>query len=284
MKEMAIGTNQDPFLKAPHWTLESIIRAAGDLDIGLRFFEIAPAEHLEFTFNTMTTKKRVSVLEVAKSYNMDFTIHGPWCEPVSGISCVNDGIRREAVKQLKKCFQLAYDLEAPLVTVHGGSESCVSKHYSGQAWKNMIMSLKETLVIAADLGIDLCVENMPVSTNASSKSEPYLLTQPKEFHALFNEINHDRLKMTFDIGHANVGHGDIDSFIEQFGKIFRSIHINDNDFEHQHWSVGKGIIDYDVYLKKISMMGYDGPYVLEVSSIEDIVISCNTLRQIVSRL
>ncbi|HID90938.1 TPA: sugar phosphate isomerase/epimerase, partial [Candidatus Bathyarchaeota archaeon] len=123
---MKIGTNQDPFVKAPGSTFESMIKAVGSL--GLAFFEICP-EYTELSFEALTPERRIDGLELARSYNVGFTVHAPWCEPLSTISSVNEGIRRESVRQLKESLKLARDLEAPVVTVHGGAESFMSRWY-----------------------------------------------------------------------------------------------------------------------------------------------------------
>lgn len=279
---MRIGINQDPFIK-PGSTFESMIESVGDL--GLDFFEICP-EYVELSFEVLTRKRRADGLEFAKSYEVGFTIHAPWCEPLSTISSVNEGIRKESVRQIRESLKLARDLEASVVTVHGGAESFMSLWYPGQAWKNMVTSLKEVLDVASDLGVDLCVENLPVSYGAFAQlGLSFFLTSPDEFSRLFEEASHERFKITFDFGHANVGHGNIDYFIDHLGTAFGCLHIHDNDrSSDQHLPVGCGSIDYPRYLRRLVAMGYRGPYILEHRSVDHLRTSIKALKRIESTL
>jgi sugar phosphate isomerase/epimerase len=276
---MEIGSNQDPFFK-PGRTFESMIKDIGNLELDL--FEICP-EYEELGFETLSPEKRSGGLELAKSYDVGFTVHAPWCEPLSTISSVNVGIRREFIRQVEESLKLAYDLEAPVVTVHGGAESLMSYWYPGRAWENMVASLKEALELASELGVDLCVENLPVPYGALKTLGAFLLTDAAEFCRLFEEIGHERLKVTFDFGHANIGRGDIDGLIDRLGERFGCLHIHDNDGSaDQHLPIGQGTINFPKYLKKLEALGYRRPYILEHTSIDHIKASRKALEGIKS--
>jgi sugar phosphate isomerase/epimerase len=119
----------------------------------------------------------------------------------------------------------------------------------------------EAFVEKADkLGLCLCLENMfPISNS---------LVDPNDFAEIFESF--PALKMTLDIGHANIGSkggGRAFGFIKRFHDRIEHIHVSDNfGRSDDHLPVGTGTVDFPKIIKAIKGMGYDKTITLEVFS------------------
>jgi sugar phosphate isomerase/epimerase len=120
-------------------------------------------------------------------------------------------------------------------------------------------SIEAMVKKASNLGITLCLENM--------FPQAHFLIQPYEFQEIFKAF--PELRLTLDIGHANLGAGKNRSseFIHQYGYRIGHVHANDNfGKEDNHLPIGAGIIDFEKILKELNQARYDETITLEVFS------------------
>jgi sugar phosphate isomerase/epimerase len=90
---------------------------------------------------------------------------------------------------------------------------------------------------------------------------------PYEFHEIFKGF--PELRLTLDIGHANLGSGKNRSteFIHHFGYRIGHVHANDNfGKEDNHLPIGAGVIDFEKILKELNQTQYNETITLEVFS------------------
>ena len=94
------------------------------------------------------------------------------------------------------------------------------------------------------------------------------LVDPDDFVEIFEMF--PALKMTLDIGHANIGSkgGErVFGFIERFDDRIEHIHVSDNfGKEDSHLPVGTGTVDFPKIINAIKGIGYDKTITLEVFS------------------
>jgi sugar phosphate isomerase/epimerase len=93
------------------------------------------------------------------------------------------------------------------------------------------------------------------------------LVLPYEFQEVFKSF--PELRLTLDIGHANLGAGKNRSFefIQLYGHRIGHVHANDNfGKDDNHLPIGAGIIDFKKILKDLNQAGYDETMTLEVFS------------------
>jgi sugar phosphate isomerase/epimerase len=120
-------------------------------------------------------------------------------------------------------------------------------------------SIEAILKKAVSLNITLCIENM--------FPQAHFLVQPYEFQSFFESF--PEIRLTLDVGHANLGGGKNKSseFIQRYGYRIGHVHANDNfGKEDSHLPIGAGIIDFERIIKELKTAQYDETITLEVFS------------------
>jgi sugar phosphate isomerase/epimerase len=121
-------------------------------------------------------------------------------------------------------------------------------------------SLAAVIGRAENLGLGVCLENMFPKCGA--------FAEPADFVEILQRF--PSLKLTLDIGHANIGAPDgrrILQFIEKFGRRIGHLHISDNFGERDdHIPVGKGTIDFLKIVKALKPCGYNDTATVEIFS------------------
>src|SRR4030067_2106646 len=111
-------------------------------------------------------------------------------------------------------------------------------------------SLEAILKKAVNLNITLCIENI--------FPQAHFLSQPHEFQPVFDAF--PEIRLTLDVGHANLGGGKNRSseFIRLHGYRIRHVHANDNfGKEDSYLPIRAGIIDFERIMKKLKEAHYD---------------------------
>ncbi|QIB76436.1 sugar phosphate isomerase/epimerase [Halogeometricum borinquense] len=175
-------------------------------------------------------------------YDLTFTLHAPFRD--WNLGSFNDASRRASVEQVKRTLDDAAAAGAGAVVVHGGS---VPRRYPApvreKARRNAVASLAECAEHAAHVGVPLCLENQP-----QSESNARHTTTPADLDAILDDVNADPewLKVTLDIGHANVNGFDWEQFVDRFGDRIEVVHLHDNDGtsdDHEPLSAWETIVD-----------------------------------------
>jgi len=84
----------------------------------------------------------------------------------------------------------------------------------------------------------------------------------------------DGLKVTLDIGHANIDGNSVLEYYKKLKDCVVNVHIHDNDgTSDQHRCIGEGNIDFKKIFKQFKKNKYDGPFILEIF-IKDKLIKC----------
>jgi sugar phosphate isomerase/epimerase len=120
-------------------------------------------------------------------------------------------------------------------------------------------AIETVLKKSITLGMTLCIENM--------FPQAHFLSQPPEFQSVFEAF--PELRLTLDIGHANLGGGKNKSseFIQRYGYRIGHVHANDNfGKQDNHLPIGAGIIDFEKILRELKEAEYDETITLEVFS------------------
>ncbi len=75
---------------------------------------------------------------------------------------------------------------------------------------------------------------------------------------------HDRLRVCFDTNHLLAE--SIPDFVKKVGNKIITTHVSDYDFVNErHWLPGEGKIDWQALLSALREVGYDGPFLYELS-------------------
>jgi sugar phosphate isomerase/epimerase len=248
-----IGVNQDVFYRKTGGfpAFEDMIRGVADL--GLNLYEFCP-EYPEQTPAALTRKRRREAVALANSLDVRLIVHASFF--CTNICLIHDGMRKEAVRQLKREIELAHDLESDVITIHPGPPGGHSRWYPEEdAWEMMARSYEELLKCAGPLGVRVCTENM-VSTAFPSASGTLACIE-----RIFAMADVPHFGLTFDFGHHNLIHKDLPipertekaiEILRRFRERIWVLHIHDNKGERDdHAAVGTGQLDYDALMPEI---------------------------------
>ncbi len=198
---------------------------------------------------------------------MGVSLHAPFSD--INIASLNNGIRNESLRQIKKSIDLADYLSADTVTLHSGRISPLSMRFREKAWELNINGLKTLANYAKKKNVNLCLEN-------SSNYYGLFCCSIDEVKEVLKSV--ENLYFTLDTGHANTC-SNVFEFLEFLEKT-KNIHLHDNNGKNdEHLAIGHGNIDFKSFFKKLKMKGYRGVLTIETLNDEDVVKSLETLRK-----
>jgi sugar phosphate isomerase/epimerase len=205
--------------------------------------------------NKILAQKR-SIKDLLDRYGMGIMGHLPTFVWTSDLY---ESLRKVSLQENFDALDAASGLGIEKMVLHPGVITGLGKLLLDKAKGFGMESIGAILKKASGLGITLCLENM--------FPQAHFLCQPYEFQDVFQAF--PELRLTLDIGHANLGGGKNKSseFIHRYGHRISHVHANDNfGKEDNHLPIGAGIIDFKKILKKLKEAPYDETITLEVFS------------------
>jgi sugar phosphate isomerase/epimerase len=159
----------------------------------------------------------------------------------------------ESVDDLRKCVDWLAAAGGKCLVVHPGGLSDESEHEQRRS------ALARGLVRVADhargSGVLICVENMPPGVHPGSRMA--------DLAVLLCELEHPRLALALDTGHANLGEG-VEHETNTAGSLLATTHVHDNNGrQDSHLPPGHGSVDWAGWGHILDSIGYTGPVVLE---------------------
>lgn len=232
---MKIGVSTLALLPTP---LEDVLYCLEDR--GINYCEIIN----EFPYNSIDQ-------DVVDSYNVKITVHSPLSDV--NIASYNEAMRSSSVSQIKKSIEVASALDSEVVVVHPGHVPILGKKFEENIIKNSIKSLRECSNYADDMGVMLCIENMP-------DIEGLLCKDIDQLAGIVDDLD---VYMTLDVGHAHNMNYSVQEMLES--PRIRHIHLSDNDgsFDN-HDAIGSKNLDFESLFKGLKRIKYDGVLVVEV--------------------
>ena len=220
-----------------------------------------------------------TILDELSTVDLMTSIHAPYSaeSPTypKDLQVDTSNMQSKDFKLMGESIELAATLDSKAVVLHPG-------RINGErevAFTRMVSNLKELAIQAADRGIILGLENKE-GTDPTN-----LCCQAEELVAAVEAVNLDNLKITLDIGHANLTCGGnsekLRTFVKTVAPYVVHMHMHDNGGKwtsnydgDEHLAPGKGTVDYKI-LKEIP--NYRGIYNMEVFSMEDVFCGKATL-------
>ena len=103
----------------------------------------------------------------------------------------------------------------------------------------------------------ICLENL-ISSPAANSIEGLMY--------FIDHFKSENLGITLDTGHLNLTDKDQAAFIRRAGKHIKALHLADNEGERdQHlMPYGKGSVNFEVVIREMKALGYEGLYNLEI--------------------
>ena len=187
----------------------------------------------------------------------------------------NKGHLAESRRQLTETVRLCHDIGGKVVIIHPGIVaplSIQSRHPLSQYPKftlenikrEALLRFKESLqtatAVAEKFNIVIGLENFSHVRNCLQSTYADLVEW-------VDEIGSPALKITLDLGHANL-EGGVEKAIEAFGSRIVHMHLNDNDGQSSlHNKLGSGTIDWQGIAPFLA--SFDGMLSLELIGFDD---------------
>ncbi len=178
----------------------------------------------------------------------------PW--DAAACQCLREELDRTGVR--------AYSVHAPfgpdfniadadplarLTAIESRSESAVSDVMAVCA-----ESLKPLDELAAELGLELAVENMLPA---------HVLSDFEALRELVLSLDSPRVGVCLDTGHAHLT-GGLKRAVEVFGELISHVHLQDNNGDaDRHLLPSYGAIPWDGFAGTLAALGYDRPLTIE---------------------
>jgi sugar phosphate isomerase/epimerase len=202
-------------------------------------------------------QQREQIARALARNNMKVICHLPTFLSTADLS---DRLRKASLDEMLDSLEVAATLYPLKIVVHPSYITGLGAFVQDQARRYALDSLAELVHKADALGLSLCLENMFPRTNS--------LVEPEDFAQIMEEF--PTLKLTLDIGHANIGSKREKrslAFMRKFPDRIDHVHVSDNfGKDDNHLPIGAGIIDFPSIIKALKGMGYDRTLTFEVFS------------------
>ena len=189
------------------------------------------------------------------TYDVEYTIHAPLSD-VNLASHV-ETIRKASISLIKNSMDTAVKLNTNIVVVHPGQMPILGRKITPKIMEYNRASLKECSLYADEVGVMMCVENMP-------DIDGLIFTDLDELNDLILDVD---AYMTLDVGHAHNNSYTIKDMLK-YNRI-KHIHLSDNDGSYDsHHALGNNEddngIEFGDLFCSLKKTNYDGYLVVEV--------------------
>src|SRR5262245_22035204 len=160
---------------------------------------------------------------------------------------------RESLDDLRRCVDWLDQAGGRFLVVHPGGLSSSADVIPRR--ESLARGLTRLAEHAEGSRVTICVENMPPGVFPGS--------QMSELFELLQEIDHPRLGLALDTGHAHMS-ASLACQTQAAGRLLRTTHVHDNDGRRDtHDPPGRGTIDWRAWGSELDRVGYGGPIMLE---------------------
>ena len=187
--------------------------------------------------------------------------------------------RRGNLLKFETLCEVAARLRIPVVTLCTGTRDPVnmwkwhSENDSEEAWDDMVQSIESALIAAWKNDLILAFE--PESEN--------IVNSASRARKLLNQLRNPRLRVVIDPANLiSPGCNQKEVLDEAFALLGDSMviaHAKDRDKDFQACAAGKGILDFEYYLRCAKQSGFTGPIIMHGLEEMDVAFSREFLRQ-----
>jgi len=208
----------------------------------IRLHEVGLWEVVDENSLKLDEQRIQSLLELKEQRNIRFTVHAPFTDV--NIASLVPEVRQMAMKRLEQSMQYASQLKAEAWVVHPGQRGALTTFYPSEEWRLNVQAIASLTALAKDIGVQMCLENMPKGFSA-------LMNDCESFNQIHDELGGDAFKIVFDIGHANTA-GEVSTFLDRFSDSITHVHAHDNQGKFDsHDEIGKGTVNWLTVAQKI---------------------------------
>ena len=195
------------------------------------------------------------------------TIHGPFLDLNAGSR--DERIRKVTLARYGQAFAAARLLKPQQMVLHPGydrwhyGDSQDEEKWLQTSLRSWEWALKET----EGLGFTLALENV-------FEHRPQILTK------LLRQMDAERLRFCFDIGHCNIfSHLPMAEWIDELAPFLTEVHLHDNlGQEDDHLAIGQGKIDFPSFFRRLQENGAKPQLTIEAFDERKIRLSLQALK------
>ncbi|MGD8522994.1 MAG: sugar phosphate isomerase/epimerase family protein [Desulfobacterales bacterium] len=239
---------------AMNFPIKSVLAEIDEIArLGFDYLELAmdpPQAHY-----SMISENKDAILKALDSHSMRLVCHLP---SFVSIADLTESIREASLTEMFKSLEVAAELNALKVVLHPGHIGGLGVFVMETALQFGRESLAAIIAKADRLGLCICLENM------FPRLQTYF--KPEHFEEILEQFAD--LKLTLDIGHANIDDQDgnkILDFIRRYSHRIGHIHLSDNFGKRDdHLPLGEGTIDFNRAAKALKNCAYDDTITLEI--------------------
>lgn len=189
-----------------------------------------------------------AVRKMLDKYKLGAVGHTAWYFPIGSPA---KGLRKAAVEEAKRYFNVLHRLNVKLVTIHANWAPGMFKAEESIAFQTE--TLKSLVKEAKKYKLTVIYEPIDTSKDTLENVSKILNNVPG-------------LYLLLDFGHANLFDRTPEEFIRKFHKKLKHVHMHDNNGrEDQHLPLGMGNMNLDNVIKLLKRY-YDGTITLEIFS------------------
>lgn len=243
-------------MNSPLWPILEELESIAAL--GFDYLELTmdpPMAHHRQVF-----ENRDKILAALRRHRLALVCHMPTFVSLADLT---DSIRRASLEEVLASLSEAAALQPQKIVLHPPYISGLGVHVPELARQYAAESLATVIKRGRELGMILCLENMPPSAGFCSGVE--------DVAAVLDQ--YPDIYLTLDIGHANIGHkrskGNL-RWLDTFFERLHHLHISDNHGQtDEHLPMGSGNVDFPGLIRKLKKIKYDKTVTFEIFS-EDI--------------
>jgi D-psicose/D-tagatose/L-ribulose 3-epimerase len=194
-----------------------------------------------------------STKNLLSKYNLECSSICGIYTPERDLSSSNVNVRKNAVQYVKKCIDLAKELNASTVIVVPTFVGKVSPETNlEEEWNNAISSVKEAGLYAKDQNITLVLE-------ALNRYETYLASNLDLGLRFVEEVNLESVKIMADLFHMSLEERNMIESLTKISRHLAHVHIADNTRE----AAGLGQTDFKPIISFLKDINYNGYITME---------------------
>jgi len=214
---------------------------------------------------------REEFIDLVNSFSFKKQLHGPFVDV--NLCSHNDTISSASVQSYKNAVKLCKEINVDMMTIHPGLGNFMIesiREFNKIQLRNAINSL---LDFTSKIDLTICIENMPKNT--------HIMLDEINIEEIFKIITRDDLFLTYDTSHFYTVDGNVKLLWEKFHKKIKNIHLveNFNKYSDTHPPLGTGKVNFNEIFEIIKSFNYNGPLIIELSSIKGLPESIDFIQQ-----
>lgn len=232
------------------------------VELGYKAIGVTLDHHTLNPYNPNTPQELNRLIELKQQHDLTLVIEtgaryllDRWQKHQPTLLSPEGTLQDKRIDFLCRSIDLAGKTDSPLVSLWSGAVA--PGESEDVCWSRLIAGLTQVLDYAAANQVVIAFEPEP----------GMLVATLDDFSRLRNELPHQSLQLTIDVGHLHcLQEGDIAQLIEQWGDHLVNVHLEDMKAGvHDHLPLGEGEMEFPPIINALQALPQPIPVCLELS-------------------